>query len=179
MFEEFVDKPYEYAKNAIFHVWRKFGHDDHDRFPFFAMMEHPEVLAKAQREIDALLYVEAIFQELLHWAMPLPLGMPWRLIQDDVFTNSWAITRDEKLYPDSFKFDPERFIGSNTDVLERRKNIREQIFGFGRRHCPGKHLADSSIWLLITCMMATLRTWQYHRATSHIQQFYFPDALSI
>jgi hypothetical protein len=33
---------------------------------------------------------------------------------------------------------------------------RNYVFGFGRRICPGQHLVDASLWLLIACMIATL-----------------------
>ena len=47
---------------------------------------------------------------------------------------SRAMTRDENIYPNPFKFDPERFMGSPEEVLKRRKNIRNHAFGFGRRY---------------------------------------------
>ncbi|KAF8347394.1 cytochrome P450 [Amanita rubescens] len=122
------------------------------------IMEYPEVLEKAQREIDTIVgsdrlptfedrprlpYVEAILQELWRWSVPVPLGLPHRLMEDDVykgmhipkgsliFCNLWAMTRDENIYSEPVQ-------------------IRS------RTQCPGMHLADSSVWLLIVCMMATL-----------------------
>jgi cytochrome P450 len=88
--------------------------------------------------------------------------------------------RDEQLYPDPSKFDPERFMEKVDEETRRRRDPRSCIFGFGRRYvffwcfllllnhclflfkipviriCPGSHLVESSIWLLIVCMIATL-----------------------
>jgi cytochrome P450 len=33
---------------------------------------------------------------------------------------------------------------------------RNYVFGFGRRRCPGADLVESSIWLLLVTMIATL-----------------------
>ncbi|KAK2462812.1 hypothetical protein APHAL10511_005203 [Amanita phalloides] len=215
---EFVDKPYEYVKNAM-----KTGNyrpcftsmmlndqagDVTPEFEFdlkwsgnsmyggsmdttittishflLMMMQHPEILEKAQRELDTVVgndrlpsfedrprlpYVEAVLQETWRWSVSVPLGLPHRLMQDDVykgmhipkgsliFQNLWAITRNEELYPDPHTFKPERFLGSAEEVLQRRRNVRSNVFGFGRRQCPGMNLVDSSVWLLMTRMMATL-----------------------
>ncbi|KAK2462811.1 hypothetical protein APHAL10511_005202 [Amanita phalloides] len=148
-----------------------------------AVMQHPEILEKAQRELDTVVgndrlpsfedrsrlpYVEAVLQETWRWSVSIPLGLPHRLMEDDIykgmyipkgsfiFQNLWAITRNDELYPDPHTFKPERFIGSVEEVLQRRRNVRNNVFGFGRRQCPGANLVDSSVWLLIACMMATL-----------------------
>ncbi|KAF8628962.1 hypothetical protein AX15_003619 [Amanita polypyramis BW_CC] len=194
--EEFVDKPYEYVKNAM-----KTGNykpsftsmmleDQEGKItPEFqsdlkwsansmyggsmdttmttvshfllVMMDRPDILGKAQEEIDAVVgdnhlpsfedrphlpYVEALLQELWRWAVAVPLGLPHRLMEDDVFKgmripkgslifpNLWAITRDENLYPDPFTFKPERFLGSPEGMKIHRRNIRNNVFGFGRRY---------------------------------------------
>jgi len=44
------------------------------------------------------------------------------------------MTRDENVYPNPSKFDPERFMGSPEEVLKLRKNVRNHAFGFGRRY---------------------------------------------
>ncbi|TFK50520.1 cytochrome P450 [Heliocybe sulcata] len=148
-----------------------------------AMVQHPEVLLKAQQEIDTVIgrdrlpscndrpnlpYVEAILHECLRWGVPVPLGLPHRLMEDDVyrdmyipqgalvFANIWAMLRDEKLYPNPDAFYPERFLEKVDEVTERKRDPRNYVFGFGRRRCPGNHLADASTWLLIACMCATL-----------------------
>ncbi|KIK01617.1 hypothetical protein K443DRAFT_678273 [Laccaria amethystina LaAM-08-1] len=150
---------------------------------FLAIIQHPEVLAKAQREIDAVVgsdrlptfedrdslpYIEAVLQETWRWGVPLPLSLPHRLMEDDVyrgmhipkgsliFGNIWAIMHDEEIYPDSYTFNPDRFLTKVDADTERKRNPRNYVFGFGRRLCPGRHLVDSSLWLLIACMIATL-----------------------
>ncbi|TFK34662.1 cytochrome P450 [Crucibulum laeve] len=149
-----------------------------------AMMQHPEVLLKAQKEIDAVVgderlpefadrerlpYLDAILSETWRWGVPVPLNLPHRLMEDDVyrgmhipkgslvFGNIWAIVRDERIYPNADAFDPERFLRSDLDEETKRKmNPRNYVFGFGRRLCPGNNLVESSIWLLLACMIATL-----------------------
>ncbi|KAL4063425.1 cytochrome P450 [Scleroderma citrinum] len=150
-----------------------------------AMMQHQHVLKRAQAEIDSvvggerlptledreqLTYCNAVFTETMRWAVPVPLGLPHRLTEDDVyegmfipkgtliFGNIWAILRDETLYPNPHVFDPERFLhpGRAGIKAERRRDPRTYVFGFGRRRCPGAHLAESSLWLLMVSMIATL-----------------------
>ncbi|TFK64540.1 cytochrome P450 [Pluteus cervinus] len=149
-----------------------------------AMMHNPEALAKAQKEIDTVVgsdrlpdfndrsslpYVDAIFSETLRWGVPVPLNLPHRLMEDDVyngkfipkgslvFGNIWAIVRDERIYPKASEFIPERFLEEVDEATARRRDPRNYVFGFGRRQCPGNYLVESSIWLLMASMLATLK----------------------
>ncbi|KAL0959239.1 hypothetical protein HGRIS_014512 [Hohenbuehelia grisea] len=148
-----------------------------------AMMQHPHVVAKAQAEIDRVVghgrlptfsdrkdlpYIEAIMSETLRWASPVPLGLPHRVMEDDVyngmfipkgtliFGNNWAMTRDERIYPNAADFIPERFLEEVDEATSKRRDPRNYVFGFGRRKCPGSHLIESSLWLLMVTMLATL-----------------------
>jgi len=148
-----------------------------------AMLFHPAAQRKAQQEIDAVVgqdrlptfedrpslpYVEALYKETLRWGVPVPLNLPHRLMADDVyrdmhipkgslvFGNIWAMMRDETIFPDAASFRPERFMEPTTPEMERKMNPKNFVFGFGRRQCPGNHLVDSSIWLLLVSMLATL-----------------------
>ncbi|KIM86577.1 hypothetical protein PILCRDRAFT_308713 [Piloderma croceum F 1598] len=167
-----------------------------------AMISHPEVVAKAQKEIDTIIgnerlpnfsdrtslpYIENIMSECLRWAAPVPLGLPHRLMEDDVYENMfipkgsliianiWTILRNEALYPNPDVFYPDRFMEKVDQQTERRRDPRNYVFGFGRRyisnlnahsyaseiynmitrHCPGSHLIESSMWLLMVTMLAT------------------------
>ncbi|KAG6808984.1 hypothetical protein H0H92_002091 [Tricholoma furcatifolium] len=148
-----------------------------------AMMAHPEVLAKAQNEIDTVVgsdrlptfsdranlpYMEAVMNETWRWGAPVPLNLPHRLMEDDIyngmfipkgsliFGNIWAITRDERIYKNASAFVPERFLEEVDAATARRRDPRNYVFGFGRRQCPGQNLVESSIWLLMASMIATL-----------------------
>lgn len=148
-----------------------------------AMMDHPEELKKAQQEIDSVVgqdrlprfedraslpYVEAILEETWRWGVPVPLNLPHKLTEDDIyqgkllpkgsliFGNIWAMCRNEQLYPEPDTFKPERFLEKVDAETKRKRDPRNFVFGFGRRQCPGNTLVDSSLWLLISSMIATL-----------------------
>lgn len=148
-----------------------------------AMIGNPDVLAKAQKEIDTVVglerlptfsdrpnlpYLEAVLNETWRWGAPVPLNLPHRLMEDDiykgmhipkgslVFGNIWAILRDERVYPDPSAFIPERFLEKVDPATKKRMDPRNYVFGFGRRKCPGANLVESSIWHLMAGMIATL-----------------------
>jgi len=148
-----------------------------------AMVLHPEVLARAQKEIDSVVgsdrlptfsdraslpFVDAVLSETYRWGVPVPLSLPHRLMEDDVyrgmlipkgsliFGNVWAITRDETLFPNADAFLPERYLEKVDPALAKKRDPRSYIFGFGRRRCPGVNLVESSVWILITTVLATL-----------------------
>ncbi|KAF8510932.1 cytochrome P450 [Hysterangium stoloniferum] len=142
-----------------------------------AMALYPDVQLKAQAEIDRVIgqdrlpnfsdrpelpYIEKVLSELLRWARAVPLGIAHQLKSEDIYNgmflpagsiviaNVWSISRDEKLYnsPDSFL--PERF---EKDGVQ---DPRAFAFGFGRRACAGKELAESSIWIAMVNILAGL-----------------------
>ncbi|KAI0712884.1 cytochrome P450 monooxygenase [Fomitopsis betulina] len=146
-----------------------------------AMVLYPDVQRKAQAELDrvvgdsrlpdfgdrdALPYLEAVVMEVYRWCAPVPLGVPHQLLEEDeymgyriprgctVFSNIWAMTHNEEHYPDPERFDPDRFLGNLGD--SDLDDPRRYVFGFGRRICPGRILADASIWLAVANILATL-----------------------
>jgi len=64
-----------------------------------------------------------------------------------------AITRNEELYPEPEQFMPERFLGKMDSEAARQVDA---VFGFGRRVCPGKAFAESSIFLIMSNIIATM-----------------------
>ncbi|KDQ12552.1 hypothetical protein BOTBODRAFT_161446 [Botryobasidium botryosum FD-172 SS1] len=146
-----------------------------------AMTMFPEVQKKAQQEIDRIVgsnlgrlptiedredlpYIENILKETLRWLPVTPLGAPHLVSEDDtyegyyipaqstVLTNIWAMSRDETTYTDPDRFWPERYEGEKgKDVLDPRLFA----FGFGRRACAGTHFAESSLFMAISCILAT------------------------
>ncbi|KAJ7431570.1 cytochrome P450 [Mycena galericulata] len=145
-----------------------------------AMLAYPEVQKTAQAEIDSLTggkylpsfedevslpYISALVKEVMRWENVAPFAIPRLLANDDeyrgyrlpagsiVVGNTWAILHDERVYPDPHKFKPERFL------LDGKLNLAvrnpDAAFGFGRRLCPGRHMAFSSIWITVVSLLAT------------------------
>ncbi|KAL0063234.1 hypothetical protein AAF712_009836 [Marasmius tenuissimus] len=149
---------------------------------FLAMTRNPNSQAKAQKEIDevvgrdrlptyedrkSLPYIEAIYREVMRWHPPGPLGGAHMNTEDDVYKdyyipkgslvmgNIWAITRDERRYgPDTDAFKPERFFGADGKLNDDNLIV---AFGFGRRVCAGRHLADAVVWLTIATVLACFK----------------------
>lgn len=126
---------------------------------FLAMALNPQVMKKAQEELDRVVgkgelpdfshkhnlpYIDALVKEILRWSPPLPLAVPARAMQDDVYRgyvipagatviqNVWAIFRDPTIYPDPEAFNPDRFLKDgkiNPLVLDPEG----RAFGAGRR----------------------------------------------
>jgi hypothetical protein len=64
------------------------------------------------------------------------------------FARRW-FCHDPAVYPDPSSFNPDRFLVSTPPP-----NPTNYIFGFGRRICPGRLLAESSVWLTIAKSLA-------------------------
>ncbi|KAI0643677.1 cytochrome P450 [Trametes meyenii] len=151
---------------------------------FLLLMQlHPEVAAKARREIDAVVgtdrlptfsdrpslpYVDAVMSECLRWGAPVPLGLPHRLMEDDVyrgkhiprgtlvFANVWNMSRNPEVFPAPDAFIPERYMEPIDDSIASQHDPRNFVFGFGRRRCPGSHLIESSFWIVLVSILATM-----------------------
>ncbi|KAJ6532740.1 cytochrome P450 [Mycena vulgaris] len=144
-----------------------------------AMALNPEVQDRAQAEVDALLipsnstqgsiptrlptfedrdqlpYISAVVKEVWRWNPSVPLGLPHVVTQDDgsiVWANVWAILHDEEIFPDPFTFRPERYL---TD--DKAASTVAAAFGFGRRICPGMHIAENSMFIAIATILCVFR----------------------
>ncbi|KAF8311116.1 cytochrome P450 [Cantharellus anzutake] len=150
-----------------------------------AMILNPEAQKRAQQEIEAVIgrhrlptfsdreylpYVEAVLKETLRWQPAVPPSLPYRssesveyegyFIPKDttVIANSWHITRDEELYPNSESFIPERFLDPPTfqfTVGDGKAPLDPTTYVFGK--CPGIYFADSMVWFTIVTLLATTR----------------------
>jgi len=123
------------------------------------MVLNPKAMKKAQEELDRVVgegelpdfshkdnlpYIDALVKEVLRWNPSLPITVPNRAMQDDVYRgyfipkgatvikNVWAIFRDPKVYPDPEAFNPDRFLkDGKIDPLVF--NPEDRAFGTGRR----------------------------------------------
>jgi len=146
---------------------------------FYAMLINPEAQRKAQEEIDNIIgthrlpdyndrnslpYVEALYREVMRWRPVAPLGVSHSTSGEDIYngyyipkgsvviSNIWAMTRDESIYPQPESFLPERFINEDGQLND---NDLILTFGFGRRICPGRHMASATVWLMIATVLST------------------------
>ncbi|KAG6855686.1 hypothetical protein H0H87_012075 [Tephrocybe sp. NHM501043] len=146
---------------------------------FLAMTLNPEVQKKAQAEIDAVIgsdrlptladrphlpYVNAVVTEILRWNSVAPTGVPHTAMEAGVIggylipkgsiilANLWNMLHDPEAYPEPFEFQPERYIASPEKPAQ--KDPRGICFGYGRRICPGMHLAETSLFSVISASLA-------------------------
>jgi hypothetical protein len=88
------------------------------------------------------------------WYLLFCFQLPWNLHM------CRAILHNSKDYPDPHAFDPERYLivtpsgayASNPDAPDPRT----AAFGFGRRVCVGRHLADASLFATMSTVLATM-----------------------
>ena len=145
-------------------------------FFYLAIVTFPEVQVKAREEIDRVIgagrlpsfqdrdnlpFVEAVVKETLRWQPLAPLGPLYMSDEEDKYRRyripkgamlmpsiKW-FSMDPEVYPDPESFRPERFLGPG-----EVPSPYSYVFGFGRRICPGRLLADSILFLTIAQSLA-------------------------
>ncbi|KAG1809041.1 cytochrome P450 [Suillus variegatus] len=108
----------------------------------------------------------AFMLESLRWR-PVSLGgFAHRAIKDiiwknylipagaTVIGNHWVIANDLEVFPEPHRFNPQRWIDNAGRV---RSDLRFFTFGFGRRVCPGQHLANRSVFINTALIMWAFR----------------------
>ncbi|KAK1224096.1 hypothetical protein PQX77_008426 [Marasmius sp. AFHP31] len=151
----------------------------------FCMLNNPTIQEKARAELDGFMneeqrlpnlkdwsqgrlpYLGSILLEVLRWHPPAPIGLFHSAQRDDdyqgyfipakttIIGNIWGMMHDETVYSNPEVFDPDRFTGLNGRKVE--DDPRQVVFGFGRRVCPGLHVAEASIWIQMALVLACLR----------------------
>ncbi|ETS80084.1 hypothetical protein PFICI_07613 [Pestalotiopsis fici W106-1] len=126
----------------------------------------PERLPQWDDE-NNLPYIRAMIKETLRWRPVNKFGMYHASTQDDwynghfipkdsvVVLNWWAIQRDPSLYERPDEFEPSRYFESPLSAAEYM-NVNDPYerdhfsYGAGRRACPGVHLAEKSLFIVIS-----------------------------
>ncbi|KAM5543801.1 hypothetical protein V8D89_002418 [Ganoderma adspersum] len=142
------------------------------------LTRHPEVQARVYEEImavvgtdrlpdmqdrSALPYLDCVIQEFHRFNPAIPLVTHGNSKEDEylgyripkktwIMANVWAMLHDEKDYPDPETFKPERFLPGERGP---ERDPRELVYGFGRRLCPGMHLANTYLYLVVVRTIAT------------------------
>lgn len=132
---------------------------------------YPDAQARVQSQLDEVVgydrvptfedesmlpEVTAFILESYRWRPVTPGGIPHSTTKDIIWNNyvipagtqiignHWAIARDPEFFPDPEAFKPERWLNEHGRI---RDDIKFPNFGFGRRACPGQHVADQSLFI--------------------------------
>ncbi|KZT58518.1 cytochrome P450 [Calocera cornea HHB12733] len=148
-----------------------------------AMVLFPEIQATAQAELDRVFgkpgrgtspptladrerlpYCYALVQEVLRWQPVAPFALLHAMVREEawegwalpkgamVMANVWAMSRDERDFPNANRFDPTHYLPTPSSGSKPTFG-----FGFGRRACPGQHLAEASLCAAIMTLLWALR----------------------
>ncbi|KAG6333943.1 hypothetical protein ID866_5140 [Astraeus odoratus] len=147
-----------------------------------AMILNPEVQEKVHSELvsvvgrgvlptfedrERLPYLQAVLFELMRWRPVFPLGVPHSTTSSDIYEgyyipkgtmvifNTWAMMNRECSDPETF--DPTRHLTADGQLTPEAKQNNLKYFGFGRRICPGRYFADSSLWAAAAVLLSALR----------------------
>ncbi|KAF7306992.1 Cytochrome P450 [Mycena indigotica] len=182
---------------------------------FLVMSLYPDIQAKAQADLDAVLaqrrlpnfndrsqlpFIDYICYELLcakiaycsasfslnfvqtmatsdaPWACTLYLRseedeyrgfrIPKGTTANQVLPNVWSILHDPETYPDPLTFNPWRFENTSNGL----NPFPDPAFGFGRRFCPGKHLAFDTLWIVVASTLAVFSITKETDANGQIKE---------
>ncbi|KAJ9615413.1 hypothetical protein H2200_001488 [Cladophialophora chaetospira] len=117
-------------------------------------------------DVEKMPYVRQIVKETLRWRPPILMGIPHANFTEDkigdytipadsvVVGNIWYMNHDPELFSDPEYFEPDRYNGFTKTAYEysteRSALGRDHFtFGWGRRICPGIHVAEASLNLLV------------------------------
>ena len=130
-------------------------------------------IAKAQEQLDAVVgrdrfptfedrpklpYIHAILEEVLRWRPAVAGGVPHftkvessyeghRIPSNSVvMANHYALAREEGVF--GLKYDVDAFVPDRW-LQSGERQLPIVGFGYGRRICPGRHVARNSLWIAI------------------------------
>jgi cytochrome P450 len=120
-----------------------------------------------------LRYIRAMVKELLRWRPVAPLALPHQSTEDDWYegmfipkgticlANVWHINHDPEIYGENAAhFEPARYLDANGDLVPGPSGTKEEghvSYGFGRRECPGRHVANNSLFIDIAIVLWAMK----------------------
>ncbi|KIK64878.1 hypothetical protein GYMLUDRAFT_160779 [Collybiopsis luxurians FD-317 M1] len=112
-------------------------------------------------------YFIACIKETLRRRPPTIMGIPHLADEDDeyegmfipkgstVIGNVWTIHLDPAVYPNPMAFQPERFLPTDGQAIQwgsgpEARDRDHYVFGWGRRFCLGSHIAEASLFIVLS-----------------------------
>ncbi|KAG8956747.1 hypothetical protein FRC04_000225 [Tulasnella sp. 424] len=144
---------------------------------------HPEVQEKARLELDRVVGPDRLpntsdlknlpYIQAVHRIRPVvTTGVPHVAMADlkydghtvpkdsIIFANIWGVYNDETLFSNPSEFNPDRYLENPYGLKKEHGSSPKQWallddmdFGFGRRKCPGIHIAKNSISLNVSRLL--------------------------
>ncbi|KAL8266499.1 hypothetical protein R6Q59_003843 [Mikania micrantha] len=160
-------------------------------FALAEMMNQPEILKRAQHELEMVVgkdniveeshinklpYLHAIMKETLRLHPALPLLVPhcpsYSCVIGGytvpkgarVFVNAWAIHRDPATWENPLEFRPERFLDAKWDYTGN--DFRYFPFGSGRRICAGTAMGERMFMFLLGSIIQSFN-WELGPGIKH------------
>jgi cytochrome P450 len=147
----------------------------HPEFQKRAQAELDAVVGRSRMptfsDASNLPYIQALVKETLRWRPVISLGVPHNTTEDDWYegmfipkgtmclVNLWQCHHDPAFYgDDAASFNPERFLDAHTGsgIVPGPPETRDEghtTYGFGRRACVGKQLANDSLFITIATIL--------------------------
>ncbi|KAG5990599.1 hypothetical protein E4U54_004071, partial [Claviceps lovelessii] len=150
-----------------------------------ALILYPDVLRRAQKEIDDVVgsdrlpdfhdrdhlpYINALIKEAYRWKPVVPIATTHVTEEEMILSgyripkgayilpSVWWFMHDPATYPNPSEFDPSRFMEPRNEP-----DPEDHVFGYGRRICPGRHLADDTLYLTISRLIAAFNLTRKQR----------------
>jgi cytochrome P450 len=149
---------------------------------FKAAVLYPDFVKSAQEELDRVVgparlpgwedrsnlpYLAATVEELHRWSSVAPVAVFHATSERDsyrdktipagttIINNFYAVHHNDEYYRHHDRFMPERFLSDKDPryLPGLRHAPVHYGFGVGRRECPGKHVADASLFILTSRLL--------------------------
>ena len=151
------------------------------------MLVYPSVQARAHAELDEVVgrarlpsfadvpflpYIRAMVKETLRWSLVAPFGVPHVLTADEWYEgmfipkgticlqNMRVLNFDPEVFGlNAAEFDPARYLDEKGRVQTPIEGREEghMSFGFGRRVCPGRYVAEGTLTIDFATLLWAMR----------------------
>ena len=98
-------------------------------------------------------------KEVFRWRSILPYTFPHLTKTEDTYAGyrisanstiiplQWRMNLNTSRFPDGHTFSPDRWL------VKGAGGLKYHAFGYGRRICPGRHIAENSVFLIMAKLM--------------------------